>query len=198
MDSNAALAQRYGGLSDKAPCLEGFKPRGVLLIQGLDTDALAGLMQSVSLHTQSSADTSERGASAQTAPQEGAAAQCSPGKDMSSEAGLSVGSGMAGQDLLADCPLPFEDRGSGAVARTPARARRPAKREPITDDASNTKSRVSLSVRSDHCMQCMLNKSLMMMVMTTEILVIKMTAAMVVMMITSLMMIGPLQRANYT
>lgn len=130
------------------PGLQGFKPCSVLLIQGLDTDALSQLMESVSLHTQSSEDTSDRCTSAQTAPQEGTPTQRSPGEGLSSEAGPSVGSGMAGQDLLADCPLPFEDRGSGAVARTPTRARRPAKKGPITDDASDTDSRVSPSVLS--------------------------------------------------
>ena len=157
------------------------------MLQGLDTDALSQLMQSVSLHTQSSADTSDRGASAQTAPLEGIAAQRSHDEDiMTSEAGPRLGSGMAGQDLLADCPLPFVDTGSGAVARTPARARRPAKRGPITDDASDTESRVSLSML--RCMQCMVNVFLMMMMITTQILVITMTTVLMVM--TSLMMIG--------
>ena len=124
------------------PGLERLESHGVLWVQGLDTDALSQLMQSVSLHTQTLADTSERGTSAP--PQSlSTASQHSPGEGMSSENGSSMGSGMAWPDLLADCPLPFEDGGSGAVARTPARARRPAKRGPNDDDASDTESRVS-------------------------------------------------------
>lgn len=115
----------------------------MLLLQGLEEDALSQLMQSISLHTEISADTSDRGTAAQTAPQEGTPAQRSPDEGQSTEAGPSVGSGMVFPDVLADCPLPFEDRGSGAVACTPARSRRPGKRGPITDDASDTESRVS-------------------------------------------------------
>ena len=115
-------------------------------MQGLDTDVLTQLMQSISLHTQSSADTSERSTSSPTALQEGTPAQRGPGEGLSSEAGPGVGSGMAGQDLLADCPLPFKNKGSGAVARTPARTRRPVRKAQMTDDASDTESRVSPTV----------------------------------------------------
>lgn len=102
-------------------------------------------MQSVSLHTQTSAEALNSNASAQAAPQEGTPAQSSPGKGTSSPAGPSEGRGMAGQDLLADCPLPFlEDGGSGAAARTPAKARHPASRGPTTDDTSDAESRVRL------------------------------------------------------
>lgn len=103
-------------------------------------------MQSVRLHSQTSAEPSQSGASAQVAPQEGTPAQRSPGEGTSSQAGSSEGRGMAGEDLLADCPLPFEERGPGAVAGTPAKARNPANRGPISDDTSDTESRVRLRV----------------------------------------------------
>lgn len=123
-----------------------------VMFQGLNADALTQLMQSVHLHTQtpaqpshggiSTASAPQEGASAQTALQEGTPVQHSPGGAASSEAGPSLGFGMAGQDLLADCPLPFEEGGPGAAAQTPARARRPAKRVPVADGNSDNESRV--------------------------------------------------------
>ncbi|KAL3162049.1 hypothetical protein ABBQ38_009115 [Trebouxia sp. C0009 RCD-2024] len=122
--------------------------------QGLNADALTQLMQSVHLHTQtpaqpshggiSTASAPQEGASAQTALQEGTPVQHSPGGAASSEAGPSLGFGMAGQDLLADCPLPFEEGGPGAAAQTPARARRPAKRVPVADGNSDNESRAMM------------------------------------------------------
>lgn len=123
------------------------------MVQGLNADALTQLMQSVHLHTQTSAQLSHsgittasapqpEGTSAQTAHQEGTPAQHSPGRADSSEAGVSLGIGMAGQDLLADCPLPFGEGGPGAVVQIPARARRPAKRLSLADDTSDNESRV--------------------------------------------------------
>lgn len=86
-----------------------------MLLQGLDADALSQLMQSVNLHTQTSAEPSHRGISAHpAAPQEGTPAQHSPDGATPSEAGPSLG--MAGQDLLADCPLPFGRRAWGWYA----------------------------------------------------------------------------------
>lgn len=52
---------------------------------------------------------------------------------------------MAEQDMLADCPLPFQDIGPAAGAHTPARARRSNKRG-VTDDGSDEEARVSLCV----------------------------------------------------
>ena len=112
-------------------------------MQGLDEDALSQLMQSVSLHTQTSAEPSESSTSAQTAPQEGTPGHHSPNEGMSTQRGPNLGQGMAGQSLLADCPLPFEETCRGAVSSTPARARRPAKRRAMTDDTSDNESRVS-------------------------------------------------------
>ena len=99
-------------------------------------------MQSVNLHSQFSEKPSHSGISAQTAPQEGTPVQHGPSGGDSSEAGPNLGMGMLGQDLLADCPLPFEEGGPGATAQTPARARRPAKRVPVADDISDNESRV--------------------------------------------------------
>ena len=52
---------------------------------------------------------------------------------------FSVSCAEAGQDLLADCPLPFE----GALAvHTPARARKGSKKGALADNASDDDSRV--------------------------------------------------------
>lgn len=101
-------------------------------LQGLDADALATLMGSINLQkepAQSSAGPSQDVPVGTALPQGNA----SPGP---AERGA-----MAGQDMLADCPLPFQDIGPAAGARTPARARRSTKR--VTDDGSDEEARVS-------------------------------------------------------
>ena len=113
-------------------------------MQGLDADALAQLMQSVSLHSNAAslpAQSSQAGTSRATDLAEHDPAQQSPLTGVFSEPGPSQGEASLQHDLLADCPLPFEEGAVGAAARTPAR--RPAKRWGVADDTSDTESRVS-------------------------------------------------------
>lgn len=117
-----------------------------LLVQGLDGDALAQLMQSVSLQSgaaSQSAQPSQADTSHDTALEGDSPAQQSPTGAVSGATGPSQGEASVQHDLLADCPLPFEEGPPGAAARTPAKARRPAKRVGIADDTSDTESRVS-------------------------------------------------------
>ncbi len=110
---------------------EGSQPA---LLQGLDAEALTQLMQSVNLHNepiQSAASLAQAGIPIGSAPAQGTSSQ-----DMPSECNAT-----AGQDMLADCPLPFQDSGPAAGACTPARARRNSKRE-AANEGSDEEGRV--------------------------------------------------------
>ncbi len=109
----------------------------VFTLQGLDADALASLLASINLQSesaQSAADPSHEGTPGADGP-----AQYSPIQTMSSE-----GNAVSGQDMLVDCPLPFQESGPSAATRTPARARR-SNRE-LVDDGSDDIARVRTPV----------------------------------------------------
>ena len=124
-------------------------------LQGLDADALASILPSINLQSepaQRAADPSHEGT-----PGADGLAQNSPSQTMSSE-----GNAVAGQDMLVDCPLPFQESGPTAVTRTPARARR-SKGE-LVDDKSDGELRVRTPIlqkekkRKDYAFQRQFNE----------------------------------------
>lgn len=104
----------------------GSKDRIYNWLQALDADALVSLMESVTLHSGPAPDSSE--APQEGIPGESAPAQGSPNRSVE-------GNAMQWQDMLADCPLPFQESGHAAAAHTPARARRGNKRDVAPDDS---------------------------------------------------------------
>ncbi len=106
-------------------------------LQELDADALASILASINLQSepaQSAADPSHENTPSADGP-----AQNSPSQTVSSE-----GNAVSGQDMLVDCPLPFQDGVPTAATRTPARARR-NNREAV-DDTSEDEAKVRKTV----------------------------------------------------
>ncbi|DBA76941.1 TPA: hypothetical protein ACH3X1_009536 [Trebouxia sp. C0004] len=102
--------------------------------EGLDADALASILASINL--QSEPAQSAAVPSHQNTPSADGLAQKSPSQTMSTE-----GNAVSGQDMLVDCPLPFQDNVPTVATRTPARAKR-SKREAV-DDNSDEEARES-------------------------------------------------------
>ena len=109
----------------------------MLTLQGLDADALASILASINLQSEPAQTAAEP--SHENTPSADGPAQNSPSQTMSCE-----GNAVSGQDMLVDCPLPFQESGPTAAARTPARARR-SKGE-LVDDRSDDEGRVRTPV----------------------------------------------------
>ena len=113
--------------------------------QGLDTDALASILASITLQSapaQSTADPSH-----ESTPGADGLAQNSPSHRMACE-----GDAVSEQDMLVDCPLPFQESGPTAVTCTPARARR-SNREAV-DARSDDEARVRTPILHVHFVCC--------------------------------------------
>jgi hypothetical protein len=123
----------------------------VFTLQGLDADALASILASINLQSESAQSAADP--SHESIPSADGLAQNSPSQTLSSE-----GKAVPGQDMLVDCPLPFQDSVPTAATRTPARARR-SKREAI-DDRSDDEARVRTPVLHVHFLCCMNTASL--------------------------------------
>lgn len=112
-------------------------------LQGLDADALASILASITLQSapaQSAADPLP-----ESTPGADGLAQNSPSHRMACE-----GDAVSEQDMLVDCPLPFQESGPTAATRTPARARK-SKGE-FVDDRSDDEARVRTPVLHVYCL----------------------------------------------
>jgi len=117
----------------------------VFTLQGLDADALASILASINLQSESAQSTAD--SSHENTPGADGLAQNSPSQTMSCE-----GNAVSGQDMLVDCPLPFQESGPTAATRTPARARR-SNRESV-DDRSDDEARVRTPVLHVYFLCC--------------------------------------------
>ena len=114
-------------------------------LQGLDADALASILASINLQSESAQSAADP--SHENTPSADGPAQNSPSQTMSSE-----GNAASGQDMLVDCPLPFQESGPAAVTCTPARARR-SNREAV-DARSDDEARVRTPILHVHFVCC--------------------------------------------
>ena len=117
----------------------------VLTLQGLDADALASILASLNLQSESAQSTADP--CHENTPGADGLAQNSPSQTLSCE-----GNAVSGQDMLVDCPLPFLESGPTAAARTPARARR--SNRDIVDDRSDDEARVRTPVLCLYMLCC--------------------------------------------
>lgn len=119
----------------------------IMRMQGLDAEALAALMASVTLHSSTAQMPDQTSPSQQQVDSEHAGfsisqANSSQQEETSSAAVQSnVLTANAGQGILGDCPLPFAEADS--VTATLARGRRPARRAAVNMASPEEAAKVS-------------------------------------------------------